>query len=454
MGGNYNTISGNIVLDTNNNGCDENDAPLNYQIIQIEDSEESGYITSDNLGSYELYCGKDTYTLQPFFENPYFITPSAVISFDTINSIITTQNFCITANGTHHDLEITLIPTLGAARPGFDANYQITYKNKGTQTENGSIYLQFDDSVVNFVSASPTVVAQSDSLLTWSFADLQPFESRSINLTLNLNSPQEIPALNGGDEITFLAYINYPQTDETPEDNSSALRQTVVNSFDPNDKTCLQGSQIEVKNIDDYLHYVIRFQNTGSAEAIQVVVKDELADNLDISTFQMVAASHDYRLRLENRTLEVFFENINLPDSTANEPESHGFVAFKIKAADSVTIGSQLKNTAEIYFDYNFPIVTNTTETAVIEDQPEIIGFEAINAPDLFQISPNPASDFITLNSSKIIESVEIYDAAGRLRLVQKGIDNQVDVRHLASGSYFIKAQIQGRNYIHHFTKR
>ncbi|MBK8442580.1 MAG: hypothetical protein IPL35_03810 [Sphingobacteriales bacterium] len=132
----------------------------------------------------------------------------------------------------------------------------------------------------------------------------------------------------------------------------------------------MQGSQIDVKNIDDYLHYVIRFQNTGSAEAIQVVVKDELVDNLDISTFQMVAASHDYRLRLENRILEVFFENINLPDSTANEPESHGFVAFKIKAADSVAIGSQLKNTAEIYFDYNFPIVTNTTETAVIELSP------------------------------------------------------------------------------------
>ncbi|MBK8444049.1 MAG: leucine-rich repeat domain-containing protein [Sphingobacteriales bacterium] len=449
-GGNYNTISGNVIFDDENNGCDENDAPLSYQIVQVEDGAEGGYTVSDNSGNYELYCNEGMYTLQPVFENPYFSASSATFNFAEDDNISVTQNFCIAPNGTHHDLEITLIP-LNDARPGFDANYQITYKNKGNQSESGSIHLQFDDSVLDFVSASPAVVAQSDSLLTWNFADLQPFESRSINLTLNLNSPQETPPLNGGDTLKFLAYSDYPQTDETPNDNNSTLNQTVVDSYDPNDKTCLQGSQIKVKNIDDYLHYVIRFQNTGSAEAIQVVVKDELAENLDISTFQMVAASHDYRLRLENRTLEVFFENINLPDSTTNEPESHGFVAFKIKAADSVTIGSQLKNTAEIYFDYNFPIITNTTETAVIENQPEIIGFEAINAPDLFQISPNPASDFITLNSSEKIESVEIYDAAGRLRLAQKGIGHQIDVRNLASGSYFVKAHTSRQTYYSHF---
>ncbi|MBK8442581.1 MAG: hypothetical protein IPL35_03815 [Sphingobacteriales bacterium] len=49
-----------------------------------------------------------------------------------------------------------------------------------------------------------------------SFANLQPFESRSINLTLNLNSPQETPPLNIGDVLNFLAYSDYPQTDETP----------------------------------------------------------------------------------------------------------------------------------------------------------------------------------------------------------------------------------------------
>ncbi|MBK8442449.1 MAG: leucine-rich repeat domain-containing protein [Sphingobacteriales bacterium] len=538
-GGIYNTISGNIILDTDNNGCDENDVLFAHQLIKNDSGEESGYAVCDNLGNYELYCNTGTYTLQPVFENPYFITPSAVLSFDTTNNLITTQNFCITANGTHHDLEITFHP-LNSARPDFDAKYKIICRNKGNQKESGSIYLQFDDSVLDFVSASPTLAAQSDSLLTWSFANLQPFESRSINLTLNLNSPQETPPLNIGDVLNFLAYSDYPQTDETPNDNNSTFNQTVVDSYDPNDKTCLQGSQIDVKNIDDYLHYVIRFQNTGSAEAIQVVVKDELADNLDISTFQMVAASHDYRLRLENRILEVFFENINLPDSTTNEPESHGFVAFKIKAADSVAIGSQLKNTAEIYFDYNFPIVTNTTETAVIELSPLSVDWlyfrgkravaanilewatAAEYASDFFEvqrsadggswsvigkvaaagkahsytfsdaqplsglnyyrlrqqnrdgtddfsqmlviggdaadthifISPNPAGDFITLNSSEIIESVEIYDAAGRLRLAQKGVAHQIDVRNLASGIYTIKVKIQNKAIEQNFIKQ
>ncbi|MBK8442582.1 MAG: hypothetical protein IPL35_03820 [Sphingobacteriales bacterium] len=163
-GGNYNTISGNIIFDNENNSCDENDVPLANQLIQVEDGAEGSYINSDNSGSYKLYCGKGTYTLLPFVENPYFSVNAATFNFTETN-LTTTQNFCITANGTHHDLEITFHP-LNSARPGFDAKYKIICRNKGNQKESGSIYLQFDDSVLDFVSASPALAAQSDSLLT------------------------------------------------------------------------------------------------------------------------------------------------------------------------------------------------------------------------------------------------------------------------------------------------
>ena len=449
-GGNYNTIAGMVQLDMNSNNCSENAVPLNAELLQVSDGANIGYVISNTIGAYNFYCSEGAFSLQPLVENPYFSIPTATVTFNTANNLISTQNFCITPNGTHHDLEITLLPE-NAARPGFDAKYQITYQNQGTQVESGSISLQFDDSVLDFVSASPNVVAQSDSLLTWNFVDLQPFESRSIAVTLNVNSPQETPAVNGGDVLSFLAYLNYAYTDETPEDNSSALRQTAVNSYDPNDKTCLQGAAVEVKNVDEYLDYVIRFQNTGSAEAINVIVTDELTANLDVSTFQMIAASHDYRFRLEGRTVEFYFENINLPDSTSNEPESHGFVAFKIKPK-AVALGDKIENTAEIYFDYNFPIITNTTETEVIEDTAvEVIGLETLQSKGLLQITPNPASEYISLNIKQNIKQVEIYDNAGRLRIIQTSPDARINIQNLPSGVYTLKAQIGEQWYAEKF---
>ncbi len=107
----------------------------------------------------------------------YFnVSPSTVtVTFPTQASPLT-QDFCITANGVHPDLEITLL-SLITARPGFDANYKIIYKNKGTTTQSGSVNLTFDDSVLDFVSANPATTNQTINNLSWDFTNLLPFET-------------------------------------------------------------------------------------------------------------------------------------------------------------------------------------------------------------------------------------------------------------------------------------
>jgi hypothetical protein len=66
------------------------------------------------------------------------------------------------------------------------------------------------------------------------------------------------------------------------------------------------------------------------------------------------------------------FPNINLPDSTNNEPESHGYIQYKIKRNAGLSPGTAISNKASIYFDFNAPIVTNTVTnnicTAVNQD--------------------------------------------------------------------------------------
>ncbi|MBK9490010.1 MAG: hypothetical protein IPO07_15465 [Haliscomenobacter sp.] len=60
------------------------------------------------------------------------------------------------------------------------------------------------------------------------------------------------------------------------------------------------------------------------------------------------------------------FKNINLPDSTNNEPESHGFVSFRIKDRSGLAEKTTIDNTAYIYFDQNPAIVTNTTQNIMV----------------------------------------------------------------------------------------
>jgi len=80
------------------------------------------------------------------------------------------------------------------------------------------------------------------------------------------------------------------------------------------------------------LIYTIRFQNVGNATVSKVVVEDRLPAGLDVTSLEMGIASHSYELEVQDGNKLVWtFENINMPDSLANEAESHGYITFKIK---------------------------------------------------------------------------------------------------------------------------
>src|SRR5690606_19665177 len=121
-----------------------------------------------------------------------------------------------------------------------------------------------NDSKLNFLNASETVTSQTVNNLNFDFTDLNPFETRTIDLHFNVFSP---PITNIDDILTSTATINPVSGDNTEEDNTFTLNQTVIGAYDPNDITCLEGDQILLEDADKYLHYLIRFQNTGTASA-------------------------------------------------------------------------------------------------------------------------------------------------------------------------------------------
>ncbi|WP_321538784.1 DUF7619 domain-containing protein [Flavobacterium piscinae] len=117
---------------------------------------------------------------------------------------------------------------------------------------------------MDLVSSFPIVDGSGTNSLNWNFTDFNPFETREIDLLFNINSPMETPPVNGGDELGFAAIILPIENDELPMDNHSQIKVTVVNSYDPNDKTCLEGNTISPEMVGEYVHYIIRFENTGT----------------------------------------------------------------------------------------------------------------------------------------------------------------------------------------------
>ena len=136
---------------------------------------------------------------------------------------------------------------------------------------------------------------QTVNNLTWNFSNLAPFETRVIDVLLNLNSPTEVPSLNAGDILNYSATIT-GLTDETPTDNTSILNQTVVNALDPNYKTCTEGATVAPNTVGNYVHYMIGFENTGTANAQNIVVKDMIdTTKYDITTLVPIKGSADFK---------------------------------------------------------------------------------------------------------------------------------------------------------------
>ncbi|MDR6967928.1 Leucine-rich repeat (LRR) protein [Flavobacterium arsenatis] len=431
-GGNNNTITGVTIFDFNNNGCDVADEVNPFIRLDINDGTEIGSTVTNINGTYNFYTDAGTFEITPNIENPTwfeFSPPSSTFTFTTDNNIAT-QNFCIQAVGMHQDIEVVLAP-LEPARPGFDATYKVVYKNKGNQMVSGAVNFIFDDARTDFISAEPIADAVEINSLTWNYVNLMPFENRSIVIRLNVNGPMETPAVNNGDVLNFTTSITPVAGDELPLDNQFAYNQTVVGSFDPNDIVCIEGDNLSSSEIGNYLHYIVNFENTGTAPAENVVVKVEIdTTKYDLSSLQLLNGSHPVEAMVNNNIAEFIFKAINL------ETNGHGNILLKVRSKSSVNEGETVTKKANIYFDYNFPILTNDANTTFQD-----LSIDEHLFDNSIAVYPNPSRDVVNIEASSVITSIQVYDIQGRLLMTHLPNDSKttIDIADKANGVYFFK---------------
>ncbi|MDI1316941.1 T9SS type A sorting domain-containing protein [Flavobacterium sp.] len=454
-GGNHNTISGIAIFDADNNGCDVTDVVNPFVRFDINDGAATGATVTNINGTYNYYTDAGTYTIAPNVENQAwfdFSPASADFTFANANNNISTQNFCIAAIGTHKDIEVVFAP-MEPARPGFNAKYKIVYKNKGNQMHSGSVTLNFDDARTDLVSSDPAPDTMGTNSLVWNYTNLMPFENRRIIVTLNLNAPTETPALNNGDILNFTAAITPVTGDEIPADNQYNFNQTVVGSYDPNTIECLEGEMVSPTEIGNYLHYAINFENLGTFYAENIVVRSEIdPTKYDISTLQVMNTSHASYTRISGNTVEFVFQGINLAAATGTPPVGgHGDVLFKIRTNDNLGNNDRVLQNAGIYFDYNFPVITNDAETTFAALSNPI--FEQDNSVTIY---PNPTNSIINIDSNFTIQTIELYDIQGRLLEThfEEATSFRLDITGKSNGIYFIKIKTDKGSKVEKIVKK
>jgi uncharacterized repeat protein (TIGR01451 family) len=344
-----------------------------------------------------LYYGGYTVTIN---ENDLWNLSTSNTTFniilDSLNSSDTLY-FGFIPNSFISDLSTTCVN--GLPRCNEFVLFEPMLTNNGTTTANGILWFEADENVLDvaFVDTPDTIIGSHK--YGWFFTDLFPQHVFKKSISLQLPGPPVFPI---GDFLTFniSAHFSDQITSERLVFNTHEVE--VQCSYDPNDKLVSPIYPDNYALTGENLIYTIRFQNTGNAEAYDVVIKDLLSDNLDISTFRFITSSHESVLNtyLNDRMLTFEFRDIFLPDSTTNFDASQGYVMYSIRALDGLADFSTIENTANIFFDYNPAVITNTTENVMVESfDADGDGFEVWLDCEDNNAEINPANSEISYNS-------------------------------------------------------
>lgn len=401
------TLSGKVYVDANGNCAPGFSGEPGIPDVVLEFQPGDHFTITNSSGYYSINLPTGTYTLTE--HKPEF---AATCNAETTPINVTSGTPSITRNVpmvSLQGLDLQIAMSSGPARPGFQLNYAITASNlTGTASGTGTVTMTFDPTLT-YLSATPAPTTVTSNSITWNTASFTAFQQR--NYYVNFQVPANVNLI--GTELDASATVTSSITDVVPANNSTTHSVTVTGSYDPNDKLATtssgtSGTQYLIDE-DEWIDYTIRFQNTGTDTAFLVVITDTLPEELDPATFQMRTASHPYSMTLQDRLLRFMFPNILLPDSNMNEPKSHGFVSFRIRPIAGLTPGEQLVNEANIYFDYNPPVITEPSVLVASVPPIKVAVKAMLGGP--FNSTTNTMSD--GLRSSGLIPLTEPYTGLG-----------------------------------------
>jgi hypothetical protein len=332
-------------------------------------------------------------------------------------------------------------------------------QNTGQSPTSDNIeYVIIEDAVLQMEGQVPFDVNQqeifsihTDGSTYWLIAEQEPGAPGNSQPIIGV----EGCAVDGTPIITTGILNQFPFNDADPYLDIDCPE--VTGSYDPNDKLASPvgyGPEHFVEKTQGF-DYTIRFQNTGNDTAFTVVIRDTLSPYLDILSVRPGLSSHPYEFEVYGeRILKFTFNNILLPDSTTNEPESNGFVRFYVDQVTNNPNGTLIENNAGIYFDFNPPIITNTVwhtigENYILINQTK----EAPSEAKKLIIYPNPFIEETNIDipgETFKVGTLNLYSLDGKLVRTDNFHEFPFAFQRndLIPGIYFIHIQLDDRQSI------
>jgi uncharacterized repeat protein (TIGR01451 family) len=446
-----NIINGKIFHDLDKNGIQTSGEPLISGLwVRSGRNNSRPFTAYASDGNFMISVDTGTYITRPIipFPNaPFIVKPVA----DTFRFIGRNANrnisFALQSTANVYDADIDIIP-LSFARLGRNITYKITYTNKGSMDLSNTMVTVVKDRRLGIYRVQPAPTQVTGDTLRWNIGALPILASRSIELILTAFIP---PVLNLQDTLKLFARINHNNTDVTPADNEKKLEHIIIGAFDPNDKSEIHNGKLYQQEYAQgaYLNYRINFENLGNDTAFYVEVRDTLSKNLDPNSIILTGSSHKCTVNILNDSVVVWkFYNIYLPPKQQTDSLNKGFIAFRVKLNDGLNTGHTIKNNAAIYFDYNYPVITNTANTVITANLVVTSATNLVNASSSISIFPNPTTTPVLqlLFSGDRVEkyNVTLVNSDGKAVFTRTGVQLSPNQKmsfalpNLATGVYFV----------------
>lgn len=358
-------LSGKIYIDLNDNGIQdagENGIP-NMKVIALP----SGAIAYTNsFGTYRFKSEEGaSYQLSIIdYDQEWQLTTATSTysaTYDPSSDTNDVYHFGLSPLTYKRSIDFDL--SSGPTRCNTESIFVLTVTNDGTKTIR--TYIEFEtDALTTVNDLDPYAILNDEGKYRWRLDSIKPYETRHIELEIQMPSEQ----LTGSDlTFTYTGIIDSNNTEVYTE--TKTYESIVLCSYDPNDKQAnpIGDRDEHYTHKDSVLKYTVRFQNTGNAPAIDVRIIDTIDTQLDMSTLKVINSSAPVNTIINDRQVEFYFRNIYLPDSLSNPTGSNGFVSYEILPVDTIENFTVIENKADIIFDFNPPIITNTTTNTMVD---------------------------------------------------------------------------------------
>ena len=333
---------------------------------------DSGYVSAVTFfgnGNDSLWWSLDSLHNSTSISIPFkgFHT---VYTKDSMDCYTSSTAFVTGPDTTPADLSVTSFTSLSLTLSDTLKARAFVY-NSTCDTLTATLWTTFDSVLVPIIT-NPTPSSTSPNTYKWTFPGLDYDDGVQKIMVEYIDVDTLLAAMDTLDTINIYHELT-PLNDYDSTNNRSHDIVRAHLAYDPNFKQVFPFGACDVGYVksDRELTYTVQFQNTGTAPALNVVVMDTLDSNLDIETFDIVTSKHKMITELiDGHILKFRFDNINLVDSSVSQEGSIGYIIFKISAKDDVASYTEVQNKVSIYFDFNEPVVTNSTLTTFVDEIP------------------------------------------------------------------------------------